>query len=259
VNWYRIHSLRHGTADVQADNWLTALGIGLGKMGVVQDLGGLACETLPNGHILVRDVKTGAGYAVVAIDEENALPDEPTSESQLLPIPEEALQTSVGVLDYAADVRDAPTADDAIRRAIAALRQVAPSESGAVLRRHSDGWLGFEGAFGPTSDRLAGVVIPPGTGVAGFAVERGIAVSLRDAYEDARFFRQMDTFTGYTTRSLVTLPLTYGGVTYGCAQLINAPGTGGFTREHLADAAILATALATRLASDPIPTPPARG
>jgi hypothetical protein len=256
VGWFRIHSLKHGTVDVEADNWLAALGLGLGIMGVAQDLSRIACESLPNGHILVRDVKTGHGYAVTAISAEHADDDEPTSESDLVSIPEESIQTSVGLEDYAGDIRSAPTAEEAIRRTLAAVREVAPAESGAVLRRHADNWLGFEGAFGPSADRLSGLVIPPGTGVAGFTVQRVIAVSLRDAYVDQRFFRQIDAFTGYTTRSLATLPLLAGGVVYGCLELINSPLATGFSREQISDADVLAQALAERLAKDPVPTPP---
>lgn len=257
MEWYRIHSLAHGSVDVQAPNWLTALGLGLGRLGVVGDLSRIACETLPNGHILVRDVRTGSGYAVVSIPAEHAVEDEPTSEADLQPVPEEAIEPSVGLDDYIADIKSAPTGEEAIRRALGALRELAPSESGAVLRRHTDGWLGFEGAFGPSSDRLAGLVLPPGTGIAGFCVERMIAVSLRDAYQDARFFRQIDAYTGYTTRSLACLPLVLGGVVYGCVELVNAPNEGGFARESLVEAELIAHGLAARLAEDPIPMPPA--
>ena len=256
--WFRIHSLKHGIVDVEADNWLAALGIGLARLQVAQDLGHVACETLPNGHILVRDVRSGAGYAVVPIRAENALEDEPTNEVDLLPIPEEAIETSVHVEEYAANVQQAVDAGDAIRRTLAAMRAVAPAESGAVLRRHTDGWMGFEGAFGPTADRLQGLVIPPGTGVAGASVEHGLAVSLRDAYADARFFRQIDAYTGYITRSLVSLPLISHGITYGCVQLLNAESPNGFSREQIADAERLSQALAARLALEPLPTPPAQ-
>ena len=45
MDWYRVHSLKHGSVDVTAENWLSALGAGLGRMGVVQDLSRIACET----------------------------------------------------------------------------------------------------------------------------------------------------------------------------------------------------------------------
>lgn len=251
-----MHSLQAGSVDVQAENWLTALGLGLGKLGLVTDLTSIACETLPNGHILVRDARTGAGYSVVSIGGELGDQDEPTGEAELSIIPDAAVYGTVGLEDYVDEVLAAPTADEAIRRALGALRDLAPSESGAVLRRHTDGWLGFEGAFGPGADRLAGLVIPPDIGVAGFSVKRMIAVSLRDAYADPRFFKQMDAFTGYTTRSLVCMPLVVEGVCYGCLEVINATAPMGFSRDNIADTDVIVGALAKRLAQEPIPTPP---
>jgi hypothetical protein len=256
MEWYRISSLHAGTVDVEADNWLAALGIGLGKLGKVHDLTRLAAETLPNGAILVRDARTGQGYAVAMIPREDAPLDDPTEESELEPIAEEVLPVPVGLDDYVAAVRSAIDAEAAIARTFAALRDLAPAESGTVLRRHTDDWLGFEGAFGPGADRLSGVALPPGTGIAGFCVQRLLTVSVRDAYADPRFFRQLDTFTGYTTRTLLCVPLVHDHVTYGCLELINARSEKGFSREAMADTEALANALADRLAREPMPLPP---
>jgi hypothetical protein len=256
VEWFRVHSLKAGSVDVEAENWLTALGLGLGKLGLVQDLSSIACETLPNGHILVRDAKSGAGYSVVSIGAELGEQDEPTGEAELAIIPDDAVYGTVGLEDYVEDIEAAPDGPEAVRRALGALRELAPSEAGAVLRRHTDGWLGFEGAYGPGADRLPGIVIPPTVGVAGFSVQRHIAVSLRDAYADPRFFKQIDAFTGYRTRSLLCLPIVIEGVAYGCIQLLNSPNVSGFTRDAISDADLIAGALAKRLSQDPIPTPP---
>lgn len=257
MEWFRVHSQRAGSVDVQAENWLTALGLGLGKLGFATELTHIACETLPNGHILVREMRTGAGYSVVSIEQELAEQAEPTGEFALADLPEAAaFASSVGLDDYVQDVLAAPDADEAVRRALGALRELAPSESGAVLRRHTDGWLAFEGAYGPGADRLAGVAIPPGIGVAGFSVKRMIAVSLLDAYADPRFFKQMDAFTGYTTKSLLCVPMVLDGVAYGCVELVNAFTGGGFNREAHSDADVIVGALAKRLSLEPVPTPP---
>jgi len=256
LEWFRVHSLAAGSVDVQAENWLTALGLGLGKLNLVSNLTQIACETLPNGHILVRDARTGAGYSVVGIGAELADQEEPTAEDQLAPVPADAVLGIVGLDDYVADVLDAPSGAGAIRRALGALREIAPSEGGTVLRRHTDNWLGFEGAYGPGTERLGGVVIPPGVGVAGFSTQRMIAVSLRDAYADPRFFRQIDLFTGTTTRSLACLPIVMEGVSYGCVELVNSLGPEGFSRDVLSDADLIVGALARRLSEEPIPTPP---
>lgn len=51
-------------ASVDAGNWLAALGLGLDKLGVVAELHRLACEVLPNGTVIARDVSAGAAFVV---------------------------------------------------------------------------------------------------------------------------------------------------------------------------------------------------
>ncbi len=49
---------------VTASNWLAALGEGLGALGRIDALQRLACELLPNGRVVARDVRTGRGFVV---------------------------------------------------------------------------------------------------------------------------------------------------------------------------------------------------
>ena len=50
--------------EVEASNWLSALGEGLMLLGMVGGLERLACEVLPNGRVLARNVRNGQGYLV---------------------------------------------------------------------------------------------------------------------------------------------------------------------------------------------------
>ena len=49
---------------IEAPNWLAALGLGMDELGVVASIDRLACEVLPNGTVLARDARTGAGFVV---------------------------------------------------------------------------------------------------------------------------------------------------------------------------------------------------
>lgn len=49
---------------VEAPNWLAALGLGIDQLGVVASIDRLACEVLPNGKVLARDVRSGLGFVV---------------------------------------------------------------------------------------------------------------------------------------------------------------------------------------------------
>ena len=61
---YEVGSSDRSPVEVEASNWLSALGDGLLLLGIVGDLERLACEVLPNGRVLARNVRTGQGYVV---------------------------------------------------------------------------------------------------------------------------------------------------------------------------------------------------
>ena len=56
------------SVQVQGRNWLVALGRGLHELGRVDELARLACEVLPNGTVIARDIATGTGYIVQGVD-----------------------------------------------------------------------------------------------------------------------------------------------------------------------------------------------
>lgn len=80
-----------GLASVQVKgrNWIVALGRGLHELGRDEALQRLACEVLPNGTVIARDITTGVGYIVQSVESAEdsllyELPDDQTSE---LPMP----------------------------------------------------------------------------------------------------------------------------------------------------------------------------
>jgi len=65
------------SVEVEAKNWVVALGHGLAELGRVEDLSRLACEVLPNGTVIARDIASGTGYVVQSMDTED-VDDEPS-------------------------------------------------------------------------------------------------------------------------------------------------------------------------------------
>ncbi|EDO31088.1 predicted protein, partial [Nematostella vectensis] len=51
------------------------------------------------------------------------------------------------------------------------------------------------------------IVVPFGKGIAGCAAESGEAINIKDAYSDPRFNRDVDKKTGYTTHSILCMPI----------------------------------------------------
>jgi signal transduction histidine kinase/putative methionine-R-sulfoxide reductase with GAF domain len=61
-----------------------------------------------------------------------------------------------------------------------------------------------------------------GEGIAGHVAKTGRAITVRDAYKDARFSPQWDVLSGYRTRSILAAPLkNHLGKTIGVVQVLN--------------------------------------
>ena len=68
-------------------------------------------------------------------------------------------------------------------------------------------------------------------GIGGYCFQTGEVINLEDVYDDPRFNKEIDTHTGYRTRSLLCMPLyTRAGSRLGVIQLLNKR-TGVFTQE----------------------------
>ncbi|PWV04191.1 putative cAMP specific phosphodiesterase [Trypanosoma cruzi] len=65
------------------------------------------------------------------------------------------------------------------------------------------------------------VAIPIATGIAGYVAQTGQTVKISDAYSDDRFNREVDKATGYRTKTILCMPVTYEGSIVAVAQLIN--------------------------------------
>jgi len=69
--------------------------------------------------------------------------------------------------------------------------------------------------------------IPLKSGVAGAVAHSGMPVIIASAYEDARFNTQVDSKTGFKTRSILCVPIrAWKGKIIGVAQLINKTSSG---------------------------------
>jgi hypothetical protein len=244
VTTYRVSSRTLGEVHVDAVHWLTALGTGLAKLGALDALHRIAAETLPNGRVLVRDVRTGVGFVVQPLDTVTA--DDEAPADLALDGEETDAEVEPAVLaDELFEIRHAATHRAAIETAIDAALAHIPAEAGSVLLVRGE-TLAFVVSRGPGCETLVNVSFPRHVGVAGFCVDHGTAVALLEARTDARFFGGVDDATGVRTRSLLCSPVVHGDHVFGCIELINAPA--GFDRHALACADALGAALGERLA-----------
>jgi len=268
------------SVEVEGSNWIVALGTGLAELDRVADLTRLACEVLPNGTVIARDIASGTGYVVQGLHEASepapgdAAPgdepfalgdaDEPTGHDEAggdgaddvlgEPEPTEDLHELPADAILELDPSEAQLAaiDQAESQLMAcqvalqaALKRV-PAESGAVLLEEH-GHMRFTAVHGPHSRKLMGVRLPMGTGVAGFAMEKGRTIILADAHDDPRHCGEVDALTGYVTRAIAVVPIHTDHGVLGVLELMNLPDGSRFTEDRVTQMQQLADALARRL------------
>jgi diguanylate cyclase (GGDEF)-like protein len=75
--------------------------------------------------------------------------------------------------------------------------------------------------------------LPPGEGVAGWIVERGLPLIVEDVSADRRFSKRIDRLTGFETKSIIGVPLMTDRKVFGAIELINKLEGGKFTSLEL--------------------------
>ncbi len=108
-----------------------------------------------------------------------------------------------------------------------------PTHWSLLLREEEGDGLVFRlvGAAGDPS--LCGVRLAPGEGIAGWVVQTGQSLVVRDPASDPRFSGRVDELIGFDTRSIVAVPLRAGGRVLGVIELVNELEAGDFSSDDL--------------------------
>jgi signal transduction histidine kinase len=138
--------------------------------------------------------------------------------------------------------------DSVLRRAMEIAMVEMDVEDTSIWLREPDGDLECRAAFGSAAERLVGMRIKPGQGVAGWVLKHKQSALVPDAQADLRFYPRVDEQIGFRTRNLVTVPLLVRGTGIGAMQAINKK-QGPFSPADLAWLEVLAPLAATAIAS----------
>lgn len=121
------------------------------------------------------------------------------------------------------------------------ISQLAEAENWSLLMMdEKTNELLFEIVVGIDQEIVKDIRIPLGTGIAGTSAQSGKIILIEDAQTDPRFFRQVDTKTGFTTRSLVCIPLKTHGKILGVIEIMNIPDIKRFRQKKLPVLSMLA-------------------
>ena len=115
----------------------------------------------------------------------------------------------------------------------AASEMTCSAASSILLIDPKSGDLFFESATGSMRDEIQRYVVPMDGSIAGWVVERGEAVVLDDAQQDARHFRKSDLETAFTTRSLLAVPLSVKGQIIGVLEVLNKAHGQSFSKDDV--------------------------
>ncbi len=118
-----------------------------------------------------------------------------------------------------------------------------PCEAGSVLRADgATGDLTFVAARGPKAKEImkSKLIVPAGTGIAGFCAAEGVSVAVSDVEKDPRFYADIGERIGYATRSMLCAPMMTHGRSFGCVQVINRKGGPQFLEHEVGVMAYLA-------------------
>jgi signal transduction histidine kinase len=92
--------------------------------------------------------------------------------------------------------------------------------------------LVFVAVVAPDAQALVGVHLPLTAGIAGWTIQQRQSVLVDDAQHDPRFYNQIDSLTGLTTRSLLAVPLLFKERAIGVIEVINK-ANGRFDQQDL--------------------------
>jgi sigma-B regulation protein RsbU (phosphoserine phosphatase) len=127
-------------------------------------------------------------------------------------------------------------------------KRVFDAEASSLILVNDNGDLELVIARTPGGElESAHVVVPRGSGIAGWVVENRSSLLVPDAYADPRFYPGVDKLTGFRTRSILCVPLIRNDAVTGAIQVINPAGRDAWTGDDIAPleayAALVAAAI----------------
>lgn len=134
------------------------------------------------------------------------------------------------------------------RHILEGAQQVLRSEAASLmLVDEANGVLKWFSALGEAGEMLANHDLSLDEGVAGWVARAGESVLLHDAQSDPRFCSRIDALSGFSTRSLLCVPMIAQGRVLGVLELLNDPADHRYDDDDMHRAQAFASLAATAL------------
>lgn len=121
-----------------------------------------------------------------------------------------------------------------LERLMAKAREVCEAEASSLMLVDEEAQeLYFFTVQGEKSDAVKKIRLKLGEGIAGWVAKNGEPVLVEDCEKDPRFFRGADQSSGFRTRSMMCVPLSFRKRILGTVQVLNKTLNRNFDREDL--------------------------
>lgn len=139
-----------------------------------------------------------------------------------------------GILEVSRVINSTLEIQEVLSRALTIEQEVMEAEAGSLLLLDEQGeHLRFVTALGEVSDQLKAAQVKVGQGLAGWVAEHRQPLLIPEAAKDPRFDASFDRKTGFTTRSMLCIPLLNKDKLLGVAQVINRRDGAPFDEDDL--------------------------
>ncbi len=195
----------------------------------------LVVRDRPVGVLNVDSHAVGA-YGPVEVEVVSAFADHAATavaNAQLFAQSQRQVEAMVALAEAARVVTASLDLDDVLQRILdQTMRTLDVEAASLALLDPETGDLEFKVARGKGADRVLGLRLARGEGVAGWVVEHGEPVVVPDAQADPRFYRGVDKKIGFQTHALACAPIRMQERVIGVLEAIN-PRHGEFPPEEM--------------------------
>ncbi|MEW6264047.1 MAG: sensor domain-containing diguanylate cyclase [Thermodesulfobacteriota bacterium] len=137
-------------------------------------------------------------------------------------------------VEMAKGIMQARTIDETLQKIMHHIGEIfTPLNWSILLKNPKSGNLNFSLVVGQNASKLRGLQLPAGEGIAGWIADTGEPLIVEDVTKDPRFSTRVDQFTGFTTHSIIGVPLKSNEKVFGVIELINKLNGEPFTSYEL--------------------------
>lgn len=96
------------------------------------------------------------------------------------------------------------------------------AEAGSIiLKEKSTGFFTIKAAIGDKAEQFKGIKIPVDKGIVGWTVQNNASLLIEDVAKDDRWYNKSDKETGFSTKSIICVPMAMDEIVFGAIEVLN--------------------------------------